>query len=132
MAAVAYNERFGYIDREYSKTKKFVIPPKFTWAWPFKGDLAQVDTALGVNTYYRFINRDGKFAFPGGFEEAFNFNESLAKVKDSRGWSYINTKGQFILSERFVDALGFVEGFGAVKLGNKWHYIKITATSKNQ
>ena len=93
-----------------------------------------MDTAEGINSYYRYINRDGKFAFPAGFKiGAFSFfSEGLAKVKEShRGWGYINTRGQFIFPERFTKALSFVEGLGAVKLDNKWHYIKITATSKN-
>ena len=66
---------------------------------------------------YRYINREGKIAFPETFYEAKGFYEGLARVRvDSKEWEFINKSGKAASPLKFNFAQNFNEGLAWVTL----------------
>jgi WG containing repeat len=63
-----------------------------------------------------FIDRNGKNAGLGTYEDAHGFNEGLAAVKKAGLWGFIDHKGAIAVPFQFKDALWFSEGRAAVRI----------------
>jgi hypothetical protein len=64
---------------------------------------------------YRFIDREGKFAFDGEFDEASRFRDERAVVKQGNRFGYIDTEGRLAIDYRFTLARDFREGLAKVE-----------------
>ncbi len=75
----------------------------------------------------RFINLEGKIAFPGIFYYYQGFSEGLAAAKtgksDINKFGYFNTKGIWVTKQIYDRTMPFHEGLAAVKVKDKWGYI---------
>ena len=85
LAAVSNAEHsWGYIDG----AGNWVIAPKYSWAYPFLGDTAVVQTGRRKTAKWQIIRRDGSLALPESFDgllletrqgyRAFRRGESIA------------------------------------------------------
>jgi len=83
--------------------------------------------AFGEGPSCRFINLEGKIAFPGTFYYYQGFSEGLAAAKsgksDMNKFGYFNTKGIWVAKQVFDLTTPFHEGLAAVKVKDKWGYI---------
>jgi hypothetical protein len=62
-----------------------------------------------------FIDKNGKAAFPGRYEDAKPFSEGLAPVRVGCClWGYLNTQGELAIAPQFEEAGSFHQGFAEV------------------
>jgi hypothetical protein len=135
--------RYGYID----KTGKFVIPPKYLEARPFKNGAASVTTAKGKT----YVNREGKELAPPGLYTETDFIEGGC---DSKGFcavvknnlmGYIDMTGKLVIPLQpygfgiFHDGLAYARALvpktedgsdARVKYGYIDESVRITKTRK--
>ena len=57
------------------------------------------------------------------YENAKDFSEGLARVKQNGLYGYIDTTGTLVIPCQFQDALRFIEGMAAVMVGATWGFI---------
>lgn len=57
------------------------------------------------------------------YENAKDFSEGLARVKQNGLYGYIDTSGSLVIPCQFKDALRFIGGMAAVMVGASWGYI---------
>lgn len=69
----------------------------------------------GSSGYY-FLNVEGNSFFPEGtgYEEARDFSEGLAAVKENGLWGYVDKEGQYILPPRYSSAWSFSNDYAYV------------------
>ena len=114
------NGKCGYINKE----GKFVINPKFNYAWSFSEGLARVRIGDEETGKYGYINKEGQFVIKPQFYYAGYFSEGLAEVSiDGEKYGYINKEGQFVIKPQFDYAGSFSEGLAKVRVGEKWGYL---------
>jgi hypothetical protein len=75
----------------------------FEQAFSFSEGLAAVQT----NGQWGFINPNGQFAIPAGYESAGDFSGGMAPVKKDGLWGYIDVRGRLLIAPRFVRAGAF-------------------------
>ena len=64
-----------------------------------------------------YIDRSGEIVIEPRFDEAFDFSEGLARVREgSQRYGYINPDGEFVIEPRFLWAYDFVGGRARVVL----------------
>lgn len=108
---------WGYIDA----SGKFVVEPKFWWAFPFSEGLACVllpEEGAG----YGFIDRTGSLLIKG-LKVPSSFHDGLAPVAVGGKWGYLGTDMKIAIPAQFDLADPFSEGMAQVKIGGKWGYI---------
>lgn len=88
-------------------------------------DLAAVKLESGLYTYYDEFGND---AMSRTFEEALNFSDGLAAVREGDRWGYINASGEFVIPAMYQEAQSFSEGFSAVRDETGWFYIDKNGT----
>jgi hypothetical protein len=73
---------------------------------------------------YGYLNAEGTTVLPNIYEDAYNFNEGLAKVKMNNLWGFINTKAKEIISIKY-EKVGhfFSDGLVSVTINNKLGFI---------
>ncbi|MEI6092295.1 MAG: WG repeat-containing protein [bacterium] len=57
---------------------------------------------------------------PARFEEAGEFIDGLARVKEQGLFGYINKKGEYVIQPIFSEATNFLNNVALVKLPNEW------------
>lgn len=70
-----------------------------------------------------YIDREGRLAIPGPFEEAEGFSEGVAAVKVGGKWGYIDRAGRFAVEPAYDRAGSFSEGAAVVGAGGKAWFI---------
>jgi len=116
--------RWGFAD----KTGKVVIKPQFEgnyYAPPhFTNGLAVIGgnfigttvATFGLNVKYGYINKEGVFAIPQKFDEAYDFSDDLASVKVGSKYGFIDKTGRMVIPPMY-DAPGFfIDGIAIVEL----------------
>ncbi len=116
------DSRFGFLDTRFRLT----IPPKlYTDASDFSEGLA----AVCRTGKYGFINKQGKYAVPPRFFDAWHFSEGLAAVRLTEWryprrrpypldtWAYVDKRGRYAFEPfKACEALPFSEGFATILL----------------
>lgn len=70
-----------------------------------------------------YINKKGAIVIEPTLQNAYEFSNGLARVRDSWQWKYMNKNGEFVIEEDFQDIRSFSEGRAAVRLNGRWGYI---------
>lgn len=116
LALAQQNGMFGYFD----KLGTLIVPFQFPWADFFSANRALVKDTSGS---YRFIRKDGSYAFPSKFSKAYSFYNGTAVVKTSKNYQMIDTSGAVIKNFLYEDVKTFYDGPAAVRLGKLWGFI---------
>jgi WG containing repeat len=97
-------------------------PPTTSWvnASPYEQP-ALVPAKIGET--WGFIDTTGQFVIPPQYEEADDFYDGLAAVRDNGLWGFVDAKGNPVIECRFDEARRFREGLAAVSNGDAWGYI---------
>lgn len=96
-------------DQQFCPVGQFSSDPNLAWVYQ-----------AGV---YKYIKTNGKFAFDGAYDEAGDFINGVARVKQGSNIYFINSKGKQITEWTYDDARDMCEGLAAVKSGAKWGFI---------
>ena len=110
-------DRFNYIDLEGN----ILLENWVETANNFQDSRALVSR----NGKYFFIDENGK-SIIGSFEEARDFSDGLAAVRNKAFWGYINKDGKVVINFQFDDADMFSCGLAAVVNNNRLSYIDKT------
>ncbi len=88
------------------------------------------DTEETVNLYpvlidgdWGYINEKGAIVIEPDLQNAYEFSNGLARVRDSWQWKYMNKHGEFVIEEDFQEIRSFSEGRAAVRVNGRWGYI---------
>jgi hypothetical protein len=60
---------------------------------------------------------------PLRFDDAYDFNNDMARVKKNNLWGFINKSGDLIVPCEYDEAKDFSNGFAAVRKNKKWGFI---------
>jgi len=125
LAAVTFEDRLGYIDRN----GKFVIPPLIEidplslyreGTYQFVEGLAR----MMVDYRWGYIDPEGKYVIPPQFDGAYNFANGLARVEMDNQYGYINKRGKFAIAPQYESAARyFSEDLAAVEINHKYGFI---------
>ena len=109
--------KYGIIDTE----KKQLVECKYTYILGINEETARV---IDENGDCYFINLDGKKLFNDVYQDAYDFHENLAAVKQNDKWGFIDRTGKLLIDYQFDDvSYGFSEGYAAVRKGKRWGFI---------
>ena len=130
LALVDVGGKKGYID----KTGKVVIPPQFTYAYPFSEGLAAVTKLPSGDDGWGHIDKTGRWVVEPKFQWASSFSGGLAPVNRSRNCGYVDVHGALVLQPKVspgeTDCAtvwgDFVNGLARWKFGNKYGFIDST------
>ena len=79
-----------------------------------------------IKDNYGYINYNGKFIINPQFDEAWDFNDGLARVVISDKYGFINHQGKFVINPQFDKAWDFSDSLALisvkVKVDNDSHY----------
>ncbi len=111
-----------------------MVRPRFLSASSFSEGLALVEIGKRTDepeedrTKWRFIGRDGKFAFRDQFDFARPFSGGLALAAKGGKFGFIDHSGSFVIKPQFRAAKPFSGGLACVGLGergvaNLWGYV---------
>lgn len=119
LAAVQYNDRWGYINPQGA----FIADPVFSKAGDFSGGLALVQK----NGKLGYIDTTGKFKITNQYDYATDFSEDLAfvaKEENNDKKFYLITDGEEVVAAVTIEEAGtFSSGLAPVKLeSGKWTY----------
>lgn len=78
---------------------------------------------IEVNGKYGFINKSGKEIIPPKFDEAQEFSEGLAAIREKNKVGFINENGQIVIKPKYNAVSDFSEGLAAIFNGKKWGFI---------
>jgi hypothetical protein len=120
----------GYID----KAGKVVIPPQFTYAYPFSEGKAAVTKDGSGDTGWGHIDKTGMWVIQPNFQWASSFNEGLAPVNRTKDCGYVDERGTLVLQPKVspgeIDCAtvwgDFVNGLARWKFGKKYGFIHRT------
>jgi hypothetical protein len=124
LALVSDKDFFGYID----KTGKAVLDLK---GIRFPGSPRRFSEGLasfsmqngrgGFNSGY--IDKTGKIVIEPQFDEANDFSDGMARVKQYGKYTFIDKTGKIITDPVFDDAGDFSGGLARITIGMRWGYI---------
>jgi hypothetical protein len=129
LAVVEVKSMKGYMD----KTGKVVIPPKYSYVYPFSEGLAAV--ALDKRgDQWGFIDKSGTLVISATFNWASSFKDGLAPVNRTPPCGFINRSGALVLKPPVADGEkdcatvwgDFDEGLSRWKFGTKYGFIDQT------
>ncbi|HIK33557.1 MAG TPA: WG repeat-containing protein [Oscillatoriales cyanobacterium M4454_W2019_049] len=86
----------------------------------------QTSSSFGIETFWGYIDPTGHLAIAHQFDDAKEFSEGLAAVKQGSKWGYIDRTGKLVIPYQFDDAGGFRNGLAVVWLHDRMHYIDRT------
>lgn len=138
-----YPAKYGYI----RKNGDWLIEPVYDNAGSFKEGLAPV--AVGTRAYvprkrasepsilvsqelpssiklipkWGFIDTTGNIAIKQKFEDAREFSEGLAAVKENGFWGFIDRNGEYVIKPKFEFVDSFSSGRALVRVADKYGYI---------
>ena len=103
-------QKMGFIN----SSGKFVIPPQFIGSaeLPFEEGLAAVWLGRQPNIKVGFIDKQGGWAIPATYEDAYHFCGGLAPADGL--WGFIDSKGGFAIQPKFPRAESFEDGIAEV------------------
>lgn len=109
-ATVKIGKKYGVIKKDGT----FVINPSYIALGDFgKDGLAYATRGDGKTG---FINTNDKFVISPEFEDAKNFCNGLAPIKENGLWGYVDTDGNIVIEAKFLDASEFYsDGYAYVK-----------------
>lgn len=64
-----------------------------------------------------YVDRDGQTAIPPRYEEASDFSEGRAAVREDGAWGYIAPDGRWVVRPRYASASPYAEGRARVAVG---------------
>jgi hypothetical protein len=70
---------------------------------------------VGKSGHFKFINKEGKLAFPGDYTDGQPFSEGLAAVQQGKLWGFIDKNGKWVIKPQYKWAYKFTEGLAAVQ-----------------
>lgn len=71
-----------------------------------------------------YVDKFGQWIIEPGFEDACNFSDGLALVKENDLYGYIDHNGNYVIPPQFLNASSFSEGYAAVTYDEcKYGYI---------
>jgi len=120
LAAVYVYGQWGYIDT----SMRTVIPPQFSYAWPFTDGLARVNVwspdggSRGV-----YIDKSGKVVLEMSPEGSGAFWEGLAQAPVGLKYGFIDKTGTMVIPPTFDGVRRFSEGRAAVMVDSKYGFI---------
>lgn len=79
--------------------------------------------ATGEPPKYGFANEQGKIVIAAIFDEAYNFQNGLALVKQNGKYGYLDPTGRTIVAPIYDDAWGFNNDMAKVSVGGKIGFI---------
>ncbi len=89
-------------------------------------DPSGIMNAQKSNGLYGYIAPNGKIIIPAIYEDASDFTEGIAIVRNSQKAAFINTSGAQITDYIYDNAQNFSEGLGNIMIGTRWGYIDQT------
>lgn len=113
LAPVCVAGKWGYIDTR----NQFVIKPQFRSAFGFHNGIARVQN---FDKEYYYIKSDGNKLGDKVYQQAFDYNSAIARVKTKEGYTYINDHGATLTSKFYQKASDFDSGYA--KVGNNQKY----------
>ncbi len=75
---------------------------------------------------YGYTDLAGEWVLEPQFEDALDFSEGLAVIRQEGQYGYINESGEFAIEPQFEAAQSFSEGLAAVMQNQQWGYIDLT------
>lgn len=149
LAAVAINNKFGYINNKGEKIVDFIYDRTYDFSDGIgrvekdgktgyvsaKGDLiipciydSGGDFTCGrcfveLNGKYGFINSFGEIVIPFEYDYAYGFNGNMAPVKKNGAYGYIDIFGNVVIDFKFEWATSFSEDFARVEKDFEFGYI---------
>jgi hypothetical protein len=120
----------GYMD----KFGKVVIPPQFSYAYPFSEGKAAATKDASGDSGWGHIDKTGQWVVSPGFQWASSFNEGLAPVNRTKDCGYVDERGKVVLQPKTspgeTDCAtvwgDFVNGLARWKFGKKYGFIDRT------
>ncbi len=97
----------------------------------FRKEDGQEYPALAISNYlFGYVNSDLELVTPYKFEDAFEFYDGFAAVKEPNdgGYDYIDVNGNYISDYDFDSAHAFSEGFAIVQKDDKIGFLKSDGT----
>lgn len=106
----------------------FINPKSYLKLEPFKEDLARVSVSKGLNILknWGFIDMDGNEIVPTIYQDADDFSEGLAGVKQDGKWGFVDKTGQVVISPQFDYVGKFHAGAAPANENEKWGLIDTT------
>jgi len=89
-----------------------------------------VSSVVSKENRHGFIDKDGKIIIALEYEDAGNFSEGIAPVKNNGKWGYISKFGKVEIPFIFIDAKDFSDGLAAVSNGQQYGYVDIKGNLK--
>ncbi|MBE7036758.1 MAG: hypothetical protein E7403_05655 [Ruminococcaceae bacterium] len=97
-----------------------VLPPQ----WDYLGELAENFRMVRSGTLTGFSDRDGNQVITPQFQQALNFSQGFAAVKNEEGkWGYINQSGELVIPYLYEEANSFSDGLALIKSEGLYGYI---------
>jgi hypothetical protein len=114
----------GYIDQ----TGRMVLRPPSTYgSKSFSEGLAAFATQNPNGTAkWGYLDKTGKVVIEPQFEEASDFSDGMARVKEYGKFTFIDKTGKIIADPVFDNAIDFSGGLARVFIGTRWGYIDKT------
>ena len=78
-----------------------------------------------LNGEWGYINKKGALVIEPRYQQAFDFSEGLAVVRENWRWKYIDESGEEAFEGSFEDLQAFNEGKAAVRVDGRWGYINL-------
>jgi hypothetical protein len=112
--------KWGFVDKSF----KFVIEPKFDWAWDFSEERAEIT----IKNSSGFIDTSGKIVVPPKYDMVWSFQDGFARVrrdieagtfmtmegqqpKYRYQYGFIDHEGNEVIAPQFEEATYFSEGY---------------------
>lgn len=89
----------------------------------FEENLTVVSLKSATGEKFGFANEQGQIIINANFDEAYNFQDGLALVRQGTQYGYINPTGAFVIKPTFADAWGFSDGLAKVAVNDKIGFI---------
>lgn len=129
-AAITDDSLFTYIDKQGNRItdKEFGLASSFSEKYAVvlkEGYGFPVPPSMKVKNKWSYINTLGEYATEQVYEEARDFSNGYAAVKNNGKWGLINTKFKLVIDYIYDDIQSLNEGIMPVKLGNKWGCVDI-------
>jgi hypothetical protein len=123
LALVAGNDFFGYIDKTGHPVINLNGLGLRTQGFPRPFSEGFAAFQLVNTNKWGYLDKTGKIAIEPQLEEAYDFSEGLARVKQYGKYTFIDKTGKVITDPVFDSAGDFSGGLARVAVGTRWGYI---------
>ncbi len=111
--------RWGY----KNTSGQVVIQPRFSAALEFDGEAALAAVNTTGEARYGLIDRRGNWILDPVWEDAVQFSEGLAAVKQNGLWGFADATGGYAAEPEYDETGAFHEDRARVRMNDKWGYI---------